>query len=46
MGRPASPFISEGKVHVIAEDKEKNEIEKKASRIIGSFSFMRVMPIF
>ena len=46
MGRPASPFIGEGKVRVIEEEKEKNEREKKASRIGGSFfSFMRVPPI-
>ena len=36
MGRPASPFIGEGKARVTAEEKEK----KKASRIAGSFSFM------
>ena len=46
MGRPASPFIGEGKGRVTAEEKEKNEREKKASRIAGSFfSFMRVPPI-
>ena len=43
MGRPASPFIGEGKAQIIAKEKEKNEREKKTSRIIGSFfSFMRV----
>ena len=43
MGCPASPFIGEGKAWVTAEEKEKNEREKKASRIAGSFfSFMRV----
>ena len=43
MGRLASPFIGEGKARVIEEEKEKNEREKKASRIAGSFfSFMRV----
>ena len=43
MGRPASPFIGEGKARVIEEEKEKNEREKKASRVAGSFfSFMRV----
>ena len=46
MGRPASPFIDEGKVRVIEEEKEKTEREKKASRVVGSFfSFMRVPPI-
>ena len=40
-GRPASPFIGEGKARVIEEEKEKNEIEKKSSRVAGSFfSFM------
>ena len=43
MGRPTSPFIGKGKAWVTEEEKEKNEIEKKASRIAGSFfSFMRV----
>ena len=36
IGRPASPFIGEGKTRVIEEEKEKNEIEKKASRVTGS----------
>ena len=46
MGCPASPFISEGKVRVTAEEKENNKREKKAFRIVGSlFSFMRVPPI-
>ena len=45
MGCPASPFIGEGKARVTEEEKEKNEREKKASRIAGSFSFMRVLPI-
>ena len=46
MGRPASPFLGEGKARVTAEEKEKNEREQKASRIAGSFySFMRVLPI-
>ena len=41
MGRPTSPFIGEGKVRVTEEEKEKNDIEKKASRVVGSFfSFM------
>ena len=45
-GAPASPFIGEGKARVTAEEKEKNEKEQKASRIVGSFySFMRVLPI-
>ena len=43
MGRPASPFIGEGKAQVTAEEKEKNEREKKAARTTGSFfSFMQV----
>ena len=43
MGRPASPFIDEEKAWVIEEEKYKNEIGKKASRVAGSFfSFMRV----
>ena len=43
MGRPTSPFIGEGKARVTKEEKEKNEREKKASRVAGSFfSFMRV----
>ena len=46
MGRHAFPFIGQGKARVIAEEKEKNEREKKASRVTGSFfSFMRVPPI-
>ena len=45
MGRPASPFIGEGKARVTEEEKEKNEGEKKASRVAGSFSFMRVLSI-
>ena len=42
MGSPDSPFIGEGKMWVTEEEKEKNEREKKASRVAGSFSFMRV----
>ena len=45
MGRPTSPFIDEGKARVTEEEKEKNEREKKASRVAGSFSFMQVPPI-
>ena len=46
MGRLASPFIGEGKARVIEEEDEKNEREKKASRVAESFfSFMRVPPI-
>ena len=46
MGRPAFPFIGEGKARVTEEKKEKNEREKKASRVAGSFfSFMLVSPI-
>ena len=45
VGRPAFPFIGQGKAHVIVEGKEENEKEKKSSRIVGSFfSFTRVMP--
>ena len=43
MGRPAFSFIGEGKARVTEEEKEKNEREKKASRVAESFfSFMRV----
>ena len=43
MGRPAFPFIGQGKARVIVEGKEENEMEKKSSRIAGSFfSFTRV----
>ena len=35
MGHPASPFIGKGKAWVIEEEKKKNEIERKASRITG-----------
>ena len=46
MGRLASPFIGERKARIIEEEKEKNEREKKASRVAGSFfSFMQVAPI-
>ena len=46
MGHPASHFIGEGKERVTAEEKEKNEREKKASKVAGSFfSFMQVPPI-
>ena len=46
MGRPAFPFIGQGKAWVTAEEKEKNEREKKAFRIVRSFFFfMRVPPI-
>ena len=46
MGHPAFPFIDEGKARVTEEENEKNEIEKKASRVAGSFfSFMRVPSI-
>ena len=46
MGRPTFPFIGEGEARVIAEEKEKNERERKASRIAGSFfSFMQVPSI-
>ena len=43
MGRPAFPFIGQGKARVTVEGKEENEKEKKSSRIAGSFfSFTRV----
>ena len=43
MGHPVFPFIGEGKAWVTVEEKEKNEREKKASRIAWSFfSFMPV----
>ena len=42
VGHSASPFIDEGKARVTEEEKEKNEREKKTSRVAGSFSFMRV----
>ena len=46
MRRPASPFIGQGKARVTQEEKEKNEREKKAFRVAGSFfSFMLVPPI-
>ena len=46
MGRPASPFIGEGKARVTEEEKEKNEIEKNAYRVaVSFFSFMRVPSI-
>ena len=41
-----SPFIGQGKALVTAEKNEKNERERKASRIVGSFfSFMWVPSI-
>ena len=43
--RLASPFIGEEKARVTVKEKEKNEREKKAFRIVGSFSFMRVPSI-
>ena len=46
VGAPCFPFIGEGKARVTVEEKEKNQREKKAFRIVGSFfSFMRVPPI-
>ena len=45
MGCPASPFIGKRITRVTVEEK-KDERDKKASRIVGSFfSFMRVSPI-
>ena len=37
-GRPAFPFIDQWKARVIEEENEKNEREKKTSRVAGSFS--------
>ena len=45
MGCPASPFIGKGKARVTEEEKEKNEREKKASRVTRSFSFIQVPSI-
>ena len=45
MGHLASPFIGEEKAWVTVKEKEKNEREKKAFRIVGSFSFMWVLTI-
>ena len=42
VGCPAYTFIGEEKARVIEEEKEKNKREKKASRVVGSFSFMQV----
>ena len=43
MGHPTSLFIGEGKAWVTEEEKEKNEREKEAFRVVGSFfSIMRV----
>ena len=44
MGRPAFPFIGQGKAWVTVEGKEETEKEKKSSRIVESFSFTRVLP--
>ena len=38
MGCPTSPFIGEGKARVTEKEKEKNEREKKASRVVGPSS--------
>ena len=37
MGRPAFPFIGQGKARVTVKGKEDDEKEKKSSRIVGSF---------
>ena len=37
MGRPAFPFIGQGKAWVTVEGKEEDEKEKKSSWIVGSF---------
>ena len=45
MGRPAFPFIGQGKARVTVEGKKEDEKEKKSSRIVGSFfSFTWVPP--
>ena len=44
MGRPAFPFIGQGKARVTVEGKEEKEKEKKSSRIAGSFFFLHVGP--
>ena len=45
LGRPSFPFIDQGKAHVTAKEKRRNERERAAFRTIGSFlSFMRVPP--
>ena len=45
MGRPAFPFIGQGKAWVIVEGKEENEKEKKSSRIVGSFFSFTQVPL-
>ena len=46
LGGPAFPFIGQAKARVTAEEKEKNERERKASRVaVSFFSYMRVPPI-
>ena len=45
MGRPAFPFIGQGKAGVTAKGKEGNEKEKKSSRIDGSFFFFMWVPL-
>ena len=44
MGRPAFPFIGQGKAGVTMEGEKENQKEKKSSRVTGSFSFMWVPP--
>ena len=44
MGRPALPFIRQGKVRGIVEGKGENEKEKKSSRITGSFFSFALVP--
>ena len=41
---PAFPFIGQGKARVITEEKEKNQREKKASRITRSFFLFMQVP--
>ena len=43
MERPAFLFIGEGKTRITEEEK-KNEREKKASRVAGSFFFFMRVP--
>ena len=45
MGRPASPFMGEGKAWVTEEEEEKNQREKKASRVAASFISCMWVPL-
>ena len=44
VGRPAFPFIGQGKARVTVKGKGENEKEKMSSKIVGSFSFTQVPP--